>query len=59
MTERLIRLPEVITRVGLKKTAIYSRIREGSFPKPRRLAVNCVAWPESAIDKWVETQIGA
>lgn len=58
MGERLIRLPEVISRVGLKKSAIYSRIREGSFPKPRPLAANAVAWPESAIDKWVRERIG-
>ncbi|WP_206860777.1 helix-turn-helix transcriptional regulator [Lysobacter changpingensis] len=33
MTDVLLRLPEVMRRVGLKKTAIYERINAGKFPK--------------------------
>ncbi|MEW5993336.1 MAG: AlpA family transcriptional regulator [Candidatus Zixiibacteriota bacterium] len=52
--ERLLRLPEVERRVALKRSTIYRRIKEGSFPKPRKLAVNVSVWPESEIDRWVE-----
>ena len=34
---RLNRLPEVIQKVGLKRTAIYQRMREGRFPRSRSL----------------------
>lgn len=30
--QRLLRLPEVIRRVGLKRTAIYQRMSEADFP---------------------------
>jgi prophage regulatory protein len=35
--DRLIRLPEVMARVGLRRTAIYQRMREGRFPRSRSL----------------------
>lgn len=31
---RFLRLPEVERRVGLKRTTIYRKIGEGSFPSP-------------------------
>jgi len=58
MADRFIRLPEVEHRVGLKKSAIYTRIREGSFPAPRKLAINCAVWLESAVDAWLKAQLG-
>lgn len=51
--ERLLRLPEVIDRVGLKRTAIYQRMREGRFPKSRSLGARCTIWLESEIDEWI------
>lgn len=51
--ERLLRLPEVIERVGLKRTAIYQRAKEGRFPKPRSLGSRCTVWVESEIDGWI------
>ena len=51
--ERLIRLPEVMKRVGLKRTAIYQRMREGRFPKSRSLGPRCTVWVEAEIDDWI------
>jgi prophage regulatory protein len=52
-TEKLLRLPAVMERVGLRKTAIYEQIEEGHFPKPVPLgSVN--AWPASEISAWIE-----
>ena len=50
---RLIRLPEVMDRVGLRRTAVYERVKEGEFPKPRSLGPRCSVWVESEIDEWV------
>lgn len=52
--ERLLRLPEVESRVGMKRSTIYRRIQAGEFPSPRKLAVNVSVWPESEIDQWVK-----
>ncbi len=52
--DRLIRLPEVMARVGLRRTAIYQRMREGRFPKSRSLGPRCTVWVEAEIDAWIE-----
>lgn len=56
-TEKLLRLPTVIERVGLKRTAIYDRIKIGTFPRPVPLDGCAVAWLESEIIEWQRRQI--
>lgn len=48
----LIRRPEVERQVGLKRSAIYQRMAEGSFPKPVQLGPRAVAWRSIDIEKW-------
>lgn len=50
---RLLRLPEVMARVGLKRSAIYQRMSEGRFPKSRSLGPKCAVWVEAEIDDWI------
>ena len=50
---RLLRLPEVMARVGLKRSAIYQRMNEGRFPKSRSLGPKCAVWVESEINAWI------
>ena len=52
---RLLRLPEVMARVGLKRSAIYQRMSEGRFPKSRSLGPKCAVWVEAEIDEWIRT----
>ena len=56
-TNRLIRLPEVMERVGLRRTAIYQRMREGQFPKSRSLGARCTVWVEAEINNWIRNVI--
>ena len=49
----LLRLSEVQRIVGLKKTAIYSRVEAGIFPAPIKLSERCVRWRAEAIEEWV------
>lgn len=50
---RLLRLPEVMDRVGLRRSAIYQRMSEGRFPKSRSLGPKCSVWVEAEINEWV------
>lgn len=50
---RLLRLPEVIDRVGLRRSAIYQRMSEGRFPKSRSLGPKCAVWVEAEINDWI------
>ena len=50
---RLLRLPEVMGRVGLKGFAIYQRMTDVRFPRSRPLGRKCTVWMESEIEKWI------
>ena len=51
--ERLLRLPEVLNRVGYKRSRFLEFVRLGKFPAPVHLGPRAVAWPESQIDALV------
>jgi prophage regulatory protein len=53
---KIIRLPAVLERVGLKRTAVYDRIKGGEFPKPIKLG-RVSGWVESEIQEWLEKQV--
>jgi prophage regulatory protein len=52
---RLLRLPEVMDRVGLRRSAIYQRMSEGRFPKCRSLGPKCSVWVEAEINAWIDS----
>jgi prophage regulatory protein len=56
---RILRLPEVMARVGLKRASIYQHMAAGTFPKQIALGVRAVGWLESEIDTWLTTRIQA
>lgn len=58
-SERLLRRPEVLRRVGLGRSAMYARIKAGTFPRPVSTGGNSVAWVESEIDQWIADRIAA
>ena len=57
--ERLLRLPEVAERVGLRRTAIYERVATGRFPVPLHVTSRAVRWRESDIDAWIASRPSA
>jgi len=52
--KRFLRLPAVIEMVGIKRTAIYERIKAGTFPAPVQLGPRAVAWDEQELAQWQE-----
>lgn len=57
--DRLIRLPEVETITGLKKSSIYNLLKAGRFVPPVMISARCTAWPESAVLQWVQDRIAS
>lgn len=51
--ERILRLPEVSTRTGLSRSAIYRRIAKREFPAQVDLGGGVVGWHESKIAEWI------
>lgn len=59
MGYRILRLPEVKERTGLKKTAIFEHVRRGDFPAPIKITEKAIGWIEQDIDDFIERRIEA
>ena len=55
--ERLLRLPDVEARTGLKKSAIYAGMKNQTFPQCVKLGPRAAAWPLSQIEGWIAEKI--
>lgn len=47
----LLRLPDVIKRMGVSKATIYNMINEGTFPAPVKLGARTSVFPEHEVVK--------
>lgn len=56
--EKIIRLPQVVAAVGLKKSAIYKKIKLGEFPAPIKLGAHASGWLESDVQQWIRKTAG-
>jgi prophage regulatory protein len=54
--ERFLRLPEVIAKVGLGRTAILDCQHRGEFPHSIKLASRAVVWRQSDVVKWMDAR---
>jgi prophage regulatory protein len=50
----LVRLSDVCKLVGLSRSSIYARVRDGSFPAPVKLSDHCVRWRREDLEVWLE-----
>jgi len=57
--ERHLRRRAVEEITGLSRSTIYALIAEGKFPRPVKLSVRAVAWPESAVAAWLANRMRA
>ncbi len=59
MIERILRRPGVEIRTGLSRSLIYAKMdpkspyHDPAFPRPIKLGLRAVGWPETAIDQWL------
>lgn len=49
----ILRIQEVMARTGLRRSTLYKKIAEDTFPKQVRISQNCVGWYESSIEAWI------
>ena len=56
-TYRLLRLKQVVIKVGLSRSQIYKLIAKGLFPEQIKIGPKISAWPEQTIDQWISSQI--
>lgn len=51
--DRLLRLPDVLRITGMGRNTVYTRIKEGTFPKQVKIGPKSVAWRQSEINQWM------
>lgn len=54
---KLIRLPVVEERTGLKKSTLYAQVKARTFPAPVRLSARAVAWRDDDISRWISERV--
>lgn len=59
MSNKIIRLPEVIQETGLSRSTIYLRMSKGDFPQSISLGERAVGWLQEDVNQWLEEKISA
>ena len=54
---RILRLPAVKDLVGLSRSSIYQRVRDGLFPAPIGLGGRCIGWIEHEVLDWLSDRV--
>ena len=57
-TGRIIRMNELVDKVGYAKSTIHALVKDGQFPAPFKLTPNgrAIGWFEYTIDQWLQDQ---
>jgi prophage regulatory protein len=62
---KILRLKQVVERIGLGRSTIYDRMdtqsprHDATFPKPIKLGASAIGWIDSEITVWIEQRISA
>ncbi|WP_228723325.1 helix-turn-helix transcriptional regulator [Desulfosediminicola flagellatus] len=51
--ENILRIRDVVKRVGMSKATIYRLVDAGKFPKQINIGVKATGWIESEVDEWL------
>lgn len=54
---RILKLNEVMTMTGLKRSSIYKKIEEGRFPVQVPLGERAVGWIASEVEDWIKARV--
>lgn len=59
MSNKIIRLPDVIDNTGISRSTIYSLMSKGDFPQSISLGERAVGWLQEEVEQWIEQRISA
>jgi len=52
----IIRLPQVMQLVGLRRTSIYDMMKMGTFPRSVALGARAVGWRLGDVRAWLKSR---
>ncbi len=53
---RILRLAQVLERVGISKSTLYKMIAHGEFPRAIQLGQRSTGWLHEEVDVWLESR---
>ncbi|ALI05240.1 MULTISPECIES: AlpA family transcriptional regulator [Pseudomonas] len=53
----IMRREEVERRTGFKRAHIYNLMKEGQFPKAKRIGMRAVGWDSLEIEQWITERL--
>jgi prophage regulatory protein len=59
MSQKLLRMKDVMSRTGFSRSMIYQLIADGKFPQQIVITARCVCWNESEVNDWILQKIEA
>ena len=57
MSEKILKLPDVMAITGLSRSSIYALIQNDAFPIQINLGERSVGWLETEIDIWIQQKV--
>ncbi|MFL9933482.1 AlpA family transcriptional regulator [Paraburkholderia sp. RL18-103-BIB-C] len=57
--KRILRITDVIHKVGMPRSSVYRAASLGEFPKPIKLGEKASGWLESDVDAWIDSRVAA
>ena len=52
--DQLLTFKDVSSRTRLGRTSIYRLMRQGRFPRPKKIGPQAVRWRESELQEWID-----
>lgn len=52
--QRIMRLPEVLEMIGMRRSWLFDEIKAGRFPAGIKLGVRARGWTVESIEGWLE-----
>ena len=54
MSTQILRMRDVIKRIGLSRSTIYKLMENNDFPKPMKLGSQAIGWRDADIEEWIQ-----
>ncbi len=50
---RILRLPEVLNRIGVSRATLHRMVQAQTFPAPCKITSKSTGWTSAQIDAWI------
>lgn len=56
MSEKLLKIADVVAKVSLGESTVWAKVKTGEFPAPVKLGPRSRGWRESDLERWIDAR---